>query len=261
MKYDPEKEQKERIKTLAKEIKQPETDGNRRTALLKLKEKIEKGEGTFANPIYAEQFQRECLNKGRSLFNHALKEGLPVCLSTVNICQGQGKDKTTRWLSCDEVESFNVRQAVNTLRKQLGALPECCGFITVEIKWDERFERFLPHVHILSFGATATSLRKMFKTLYPAQETKRICRSFYDKKNERNHIDPLALQYPTPIKSAIVEDVVSKKKDFDRVSTYITKLKTYCSKYWIRHLKPIQYKHKTYRPAPKVHKHAFVILG
>lgn len=253
MKYDPEKEQRERIKTLANEIKQTETDGNRRMALLKLKKKLEKGEETFANPTYAEQFQQECLNKARPLFNHALKEGLPVCLSTVNICQGQGKDKATRWLSCDEVESFNVRQAVNTLRKQLGSLPECCGFITVEIKWDERFERFLPHVHILSFGETATSLRKIFKTLYAPQETKRICRSFYDKKNERNHIDPLALQHPTPIKLAVVEDVVTKKSDFYRVSTYMTKLKSYSSKYWIRHLKPIQYKHKTYRPAPKVH--------
>lgn len=93
----------------------------------------------------------------------------------------------------------------------------------------------------------------MFKTLYPIQETKRICRSFYDEKSKRGHIDALALQYPTPIKPAVVKEVVLKNCDFRRVLTYTTKLKSYCSKYWIRHLKPIRYKNKTYRPAPKVH--------
>lgn len=252
-KYNAETELEQRLETLDNEIKQMETDDNRRMALLKLKKKLENGEETFANPIYAKQFQRECLNKAWPLFNHALKEGLPICFSTVNICQGQGKDKATRWLSYDKVESFNARQAVNTLRKQLGSLPECCGFITVEIKWDERFDRFLPHAHILSFGATAASLKKMFQILYPIQETKRICRSFYDEKSKRGHIDALALQYPTPIKPAVVKEVVLKNCDFRRVLTYTTKLKSYCSKYWIRHLKPIRYKNKTYRPAPKVH--------
>lgn len=252
-KYNTETELNQRIATLDYEINRTEAGGDRKTALLKLAKKLAKGEETFANPIYAEQFQRGCLNKAWPLFNRALKEGIPVCFSTVNICQGQGKNKATHWLSCDDIKSFNVRQAVNTLRKQLGSLPECCGFITVEIKWDERFDRFLPHAHILSFGATAASLKKMFQILYPIQETKRICRSFYDEKSKRGHIDALALQYPTPIKPAVVEDVVTKKSDFYRVSTYMTKLKSYSSKYWIRHLKPIQYKHKTYRPAPKVH--------
>lgn len=251
-KYNTETELNQRIATLDYEINRTEAGGDRKTALLKLTKKLAKGEETFANPIYAEQFQRGCLNKAWSLFNRALKEGIPVCFSTVNICQGQGKNKATHWLSCDNIKSFNVRQAVNTLRKQLGSLPECCGFITVEIKWDERFDRFLPHAHILSFGATAASLKKMFQILYPIQETKRICRSFYDEKSKRGHIDALALQYPT-IKPAVVKEVVLKNCDFRRVLTYTTKLKSYCSKYWIRHLKQIRYKNKTYRPAPKVH--------
>ncbi len=254
MKYDPEKEQRERIKTLANEIKQTETDGNRRTALLKLKKKLAKGEETFANPTYAEQYQKERMSDIFPLLNHALAHNVPVCFVTINICQGRGKEKKTCWLSLNEVDSFDINRAVDTIRHQLERLSECCyAYITLEIKWDERFERFLPHVHILSFGASKTEMEKHFGRLYPVNEKKRVCRNFYDKKLTQNKkLDPLCLQYPNPIKQVDIHSV-SSKDDFGKVFTYMTKMKTYCSRYYFRHLKAVRYNGKTMRPPVKEH--------
>lgn len=252
--YKPEEELDQRIDTLQSEIRQnlPETSNDKKASLLELKKRLLRGAKTFANPVYAEQFQQNCLKKAKPLFDNTLNEELPVCFSTINICQGYGKNKKTRWLSCDDVEFFNVQQAVNTLRKQLLSVSGCFGFITVEIKWDERFDAFLPHAHILSFGASATDLKKLFRALYPVQETKQICRSFYDQKNNRKN-DSLALQYPNPIKLSDVKGDISKKKDFRRVTTYMTKLKTYAKRAYFKHHRAEIYKHKTYRPEPYIH--------
>lgn len=100
-KYNAETELEKRLETLDNEIMRTKAGSDRKTALLKLKKKLANGEETFANSTYAEQFQRECLNKARTLFNYALKESLPICFSAVNICREvRGREKTKQHVGC-----------------------------------------------------------------------------------------------------------------------------------------------------------------
>lgn len=153
------------------EIRQnlPDTIKKRKSLLLKLKKRLLRGAETFANPVYAEQFQQNCLEKAGALAEAALRNEIPVCFVTINVCRGRGENKTTHWLSCEEVGDFGVCGAINTIRKQFIGLG-VAGYMSLEIKWDERFQLFLPHVHALVMGMKADKLKDGLKAIYPNNE-------------------------------------------------------------------------------------------
>lgn len=246
-KYNNEEELERRIGTLQAEIRQnlPDTIKKRKSLLLELKKRLLRGAETFANPVYAEQFQQNCLEKAGALADAALRNEIPVCFVTINVCRGRGENKTTHWLSCEEVGDFGVCGAINTIRKQFIGLG-VAGYMSLEIKWDERFQLFLPHVHALVMGMTADKLKDGLKAIYPNNEKRCISRVFF---KSRQNVDTLALSYENLIKQVKVETVNSSQN----VITYMTKLKTYAKRAYFKHHRAEIYRHKTYRPEPYIH--------
>ena len=117
--------------------------------------------------------------------------------------------------TCEEVGDFGVCGAINTIRKQFIGLG-VAGYMSLEIKWDERFQLFLPHVHALVMGMTVDKLKDGLKAIHPNNEKRCISRVFF---KSRQNVDTLALSYENSIKQVKVETVNSSQD----VITYMTK--------------------------------------
>lgn len=76
---------------------------------------------------------------------------------TVNCCDGR-THKVPQMITPDEI--LNYKPKINTLRKQLAKIPNACGFISFEVKYDTRINAFLPHYHIIILGAMERDIKK-----------------------------------------------------------------------------------------------------
>ena len=192
----------------------------RRSLLNKLKDKLTSRipYPTFADPRYVEQFTDTKRSELKAL------DLSDAFFLTVNIMDGKmPQTRKTVLLSPSELLDFNISQQLNNLRKRLTELENACGYITAEVKYDERFDAFIPHFHILILGMTEKDLEQWCERFYCEKEEVSLSPSFLKKHKK---VDPYLLYCPVSLKPYLIEKVVS-----DRVCNYMMKCSTYCKKY------------------------------
>lgn len=192
----------------------------RRSLLNKLKDKLTSRipYPTFADPRYVEQFTDTKRSELKAL------DLSDAFFLTVNIMDGKmPQTRKTVLLSPSELLDFNISQQLNNLRKRLTELENACGYITAEVKYDERFDAFIPHFHILILGMTEKDLEQWCERFYCEKEEVSLSPSFLKKHKK---VDPYLLYFPVSLKPYLIEKVES-----DRVCNYMMKCSTYCKKY------------------------------
>ena len=192
----------------------------RRSLLNKLKDKLTSRTPypTFADPRYVEQFTDTKRSELKAL------DLSDAFFLTVNIMDGKmPQTRKTVLLSPSELLDFNISQQLNSLRKRLEELKNACGYITAEVKYDERFDAFIPHFHILIFGTTEKDLEQWCERFYCEKEEVSLSPSFLKKHKK---VDPYLLYFPVSLKPYLIEKVKT-----DNVGNYMTKCATYCKKY------------------------------
>lgn len=173
---------------------------------------------TFADPRYVKIFADKRMKeiKGFDLSS--------ALFLTVNIMEGKTPStKKTILLPPSKLLDFNISQQLNSLRKRLEELENACGYITLEVKYDERFEAFIPHFHILILGTTERALEVWCKRFYPEKEEVFLSQGFIKKHKKA---DPLLRYMPISLTPYIIEKVRS-----DEACHYVMKCTTYCQKY------------------------------
>lgn len=192
----------------------------RRSLLNELKDKLTSHTPypTFADPRYVKQFIDK---KEEELKDLDLSTAFFL---TVNITDGKTpQTKKTVLIPPSELPDFNVYQPLNSLRKRLEELKNACGYITAEVKYDERFDAFIPHFHILILGTTEKDLEQWCKRFYREKEEVFLSLGFLKKHKKA---DPYLQHIPVSLKPYLIEKVES-----DRVCNYMMKCATYCKKY------------------------------
>lgn len=192
----------------------------RRSLLNKLKDKLTSRTPypTFSDPRYVEQFTDTKRSELKAL------DLSDAFFLTVNIMDGKmPQTRKTVLLSPSELLDFNISQQLNNLRKRLTELENACGYITAEVKYDERFDAFIPHFHILILGMTEKDLEQWCERFYCEKEEVSLSPSFLKKHKK---VDPYLLYFPVSLKPYLIEKVES-----DRVCNYMMKCSTYCKKY------------------------------
>lgn len=178
-----------------------------------------------------------------------------VFFVTVNCCDGR-THKVPQMITPDEI--LNYKPKINTLRKQLAKIPNACGFISFEVKYDTRINAFLPHYHIIILGAMERDIKKVFSSLYPRIYPLRID---LDNYKVEKIINPLIRYMPQKLKILDIktirhmEDILSSDvDDLGNVASYICKFKTYQTNYYQKGLRIKIYKNKPYcRPVNHIH--------
>lgn len=214
-------ELEERVDLIDRAIRQGKGASQQRRSLLnELKDKLTSRTPypTFADPRYVKQFTDTKVGELKTLdLSNAL-------FLTVNIMDGKTpQTRKSVLLSPSELLDFNISQQLNNLRKRLRELGNACGYITAEVKYDERFDAFIPHFHILILGTTEKDLEQWCERFYCEKEEVSLSPSFLKKHKK---VDPYLLYFPVSLKPYLIEKVES-----DRVCNYMMKCATYCKKY------------------------------
>ena len=214
-------ELEERVDLIDRAIRQGKGASQQRRSLLnELKDKLTSRTPypTFADPRYVKQFTDTKVGELKTLdLSNAL-------FLTVNIMDGKmPQTRKTVLLSPSELLDFNISQQLTNLRKRLTELGNACGYITAEVKYDERFDAFIPHFHILILGTTEKDLEQWCERFYCEKEEVSLS-PFFLKKHKK--ADPYLLYFPVSLKPYLIEKVES-----DRVCNYMMKCATYCKKY------------------------------
>lgn len=214
-------ELKDRVDLISRAVCQGKGASQQRRSLLnKLKDKLTSRTPypTFADPRYVEQFTDTKRSELKAL------DLSDAFFLTVNIMDGKmPQTRKTVLLSPSELLDFNISQQLNNLRKRLTELENACGYITAEVKYDERFDAFIPHFHILILGMTEKDLEQWCERFYCKKEEVSLSPSFLKKHKK---VDPYLLYFPVSLKPYLIEKVES-----DRVCNYMMKCSTYCKKY------------------------------
>ena len=178
-----------------------------------------------------------------------------ILFVTVNCCDGR-THKVPQMIMPDEILKYNPK--INTLRKQLAKIPNACGFISFEIKYDNRIHAFLPHYHIIILGAKECDVKKVISHRYPKSYPFRID---LDNYKVEKIINPLIRYMPQKLKvfdiktiQSMENTMISDVDDIGNVASYICKFKTYQTNYYQKGLKIKIYKNKPYcRPVNHIH--------
>ena len=214
-------ELEERVDLIDRAIRQGKGASQQRRSLLnELKDKLTSRTPypTFADPRYVKQFTDTKVGELKTLdLSNAL-------FLTVNIMDGKTpQTRKSVLLSPSELPDFNISQQLNNLRKRLTELENACGYITAEVKYDERFDAFIPHFHILILGTTEKDLEQWCERFYCEKEEVSLSPVFLKKHKKA---DPYLLYSSLSLKPYLIEKVES-----DRVCNYMMKCSTYCKKY------------------------------
>lgn len=214
-------ELKDRVDLISQAIFQGKGASQQRRSLLnELKDKLTSRTpwSTFADSRYVKQFTDKKVNELRAF------DLSTAFFLTVNIMDGKTpQTRKTVLLPPSKLLDFNISQQLNSLRKRLEKLENACGYITAEVKYDERFDAFIPHFHILIFGTTETNLEKWCERFYPKKDEVFLSLSFLKKHKKA---DPYLRHLPIALKPYVIEKVES-----DRICNYMMKCSTYCKKY------------------------------
>lgn len=252
------KEHHERILTLEQEIKRCK-DKIYQRLLESLLDKLSsyKNQNTFADIRYAAKEQEKIYDDIMQKIE-VVQKNCPdkdIMFVTVNCCDGR-MSKTPQMIKPDDL--LNYRPKINTLRKQLARIPNACGFISFEVKYDARLNVFLPHYHIIILGAKRRDVKNIFGNLYPQTYFFRIDLSNYKVEKTINTL----IQYiPQKLKIVEIKNIISLDStpcadcdDLKNVASYICKFKTYQTNFYQHGLKIKIYKNKPYcRPISHIH--------